>query len=71
MGEQHERLCPHGSDDVRATAMNGSLEHPWVVETALLCGEAHTYRDVPQGMTGTVEIEFCGEPSMSLSLMAR
>jgi len=29
------------------------------------------YRGVPHGMTGTVEMAFCGEPSISLSLMAR
>jgi len=29
------------------------------------------YRPAPHGITGTVEIAFCGEPSISLSLMAR
>jgi len=36
---------------------------------ASLAGMPH--RDAPQGITGTVEIAFCGDPSISRSLTAR
>ena len=45
--------------------------HRFHAELGAVCGPATQAPQWPQGMIGTVEIAFCGEPSMILSLIAR